>query len=317
MPVIALGIHGGCGVMARSDLDESGWADARRDLARALRAGWEVLRAQGSAVAAVEAAVVVMEDSPHFNAGYGAALNADGQALLDAAIMDGATLGAGAVCAVARSRNPVRVARALMEAGESVMLTGAAADRFAEAQGLPVMDPGYFVIDRQRQALARMQALRAAGTDRAASEAEKHGTVGAVALDAGGHLAAATSTGGFTNKPVGRIGDSPIIGAGTYARDGACAVSGTGAGEFFIRHVVGHEIASRMRYLGEDIATAAGHVVREDLAPYRIGAGLVAIDSTGTVVTPYNTQGMFRGWVTPEGAIHVATHEQVYIIESE
>jgi beta-aspartyl-peptidase (threonine type) len=276
-----------------------------------------VLRAQGSAVAAVEAAVVVMEDSPHFNAGYGAALNADGQALLDAAIMDGATLGAGAVCAVARSRNPVRVARALMEAGESVMLTGAAADRFAEAQGLPVMDPGYFVIDRQRQALARMQALRAAGTDRAASEAEKHGTVGAVALDAGGHLAAATSTGGFTNKPVGRIGDSPIIGAGTYARDGACAVSGTGAGEFFIRHVVGHEIASRMRYLGEDIATAAGHVVREDLAPYRIGAGLVAIDSTGTVVTPYNTQGMFRGWVTPEGAIHVATHEQVYIIESE
>jgi beta-aspartyl-peptidase (threonine type) len=301
--------------MARSDLDESGWADARRDLARALRAGWEVLRAQGSAVAAVEAAVVVMEDSPHFNAGYGAALNADGQALLDAAIMDGATLGAGAVCAVPRSRNPVRVARALMEAGESVMLTGTAADRFAEAQGLPVMDPAYFVIERQRHALARMQAHRAAGTDRAATEAEKHGTVGAVALDAEGHLAAATSTGGFTNKPVGRIGDSPIIGAGTYARDGACAVSGTGAGEFFIRHVVGHEIASRMRYLGEDLATAADHVVLEDLAPYRIGAGLVAIDSAGTVVTPYNTQGMFRGWVTPGGAIHVATHEDVYLIE--
>jgi beta-aspartyl-peptidase (threonine type) len=301
--------------MARGDLDESGWADARRDLAGALRAGWEVLRAQGSAVAAVEAAVVVMEDSPHFNAGYGAALNADGQALLDAAIMDGATLGAGAVCAVPRSRNPVRVARALMEAGESVMLTGTAADRFAEAQGLPVMDPAYFVIERQRHALARMQAHRAAGTDRAATEAEKHGTVGAVALDAEGHLAAATSTGGFTNKPVGRIGDSPIIGAGTYARDGACAVSGTGAGEFFIRHVVGHEIASRMRYLGEDLATAADHVVLEDLAPYRIGAGLVAIDSAGTVVTPYNTQGMFRGWVTPGGAIHVATHEDVYLIE--
>jgi beta-aspartyl-peptidase (threonine type) len=313
MSPIALGIHGGCGVMARSDLDETGWADARADLARALRAGWEVLRAHGSAVAAVEAAVVSMEDSPHFNAGYGAALNADGQALLDAAIMDGATLAAGAVSAVPRSRNPVRVARALMEAGESLMLTGPAVDRFAEAHGLAVMDPAYFVTERQRQALARMQAHRAAGTDRLASEAEKHGTVGAVALDAGGHLAAATSTGGFTNKPVGRIGDTPIIGAGTYARDGACAVSCTGAGEFFIRHVVGHEIASRMRYLGEDIATAAHRVVMDDLAPYRIGAGLVAIDGVGHVVTPYNTQGMFRGWVTPDGTVHVATHDEVFL----
>ena len=314
MSLIALGIHGGCGVMARDGLDEAGWADARADLARALRAGWAVLQADGSAVAAVEAAVVVMEDSPHFNAGHGAALNADGQALLDAAIMDGATLAAGAVCAVPQSRNPVRVARALMEAGASLMLTGPAADRFAETQGLPVMDPSYFVTDKQRQALARMQAHRAAGTGSGASEAEKHGTVGAVALDAAGHLAAATSTGGFTDKPVGRIGDSPIIGAGTYARDGACAVSGTGAGEFFIRHVVGHEIASRMRYLGEDIATAADHVVTQDLAPYGIGAGLVAIDGAGRVVTPYNTLGMFRGWVTPEGAIHVATHDEVFVI---
>ena len=194
------------------------------------------------------------------------------------------------------------------------MLTGPAADRFAETQGLPVMDPAYFVTDKQRQALARMQAHRAAGTGQAASEAEKHGTVGAVALDAAGHLAAATSTGGFTDKPVGRIGDSPIIGAGTYARDGVCAVSGTGAGEFFIRHVVGHEIASRMRFLGEDIATAAGHVVMEELAPYDIGAGLVAIDAAGRIVTPYNTLGMFRGWVTPDGRLHVATHDEVFVI---
>ena len=312
MPPIAIGIHGGCGVMARSDLDEAAWADARADLARALRAGWGVLTAKGSAVAAVEAAVVVMEDSPHFNAGHGAALNAEGHTRLDAAIMDGATLAAGAVSAAERTRNPVRLARALMEAGESVMLTGPAADRFAEATGLPIMDPAYFITDRQRKALARMQAHRRAGTDRTASEAEKHGTVGAVALDKDGHLAAATSTGGFTDKPVGRVGDSPIIGAGTYARDGACAMSGTGAGEFFIRHVVGHEIASRMRYLGEDLATAAGHVVLEELAPHRIGAGLVAIDGSGTVVTPYNTQGMFRGWVTPAGTIHVATHEQIF-----
>jgi L-asparaginase / beta-aspartyl-peptidase len=313
MSPTALGIHGGCGVMARGDLDDAAWADARADLGRALRAGWTVLHAQGSAVAAVEAAVIVMEDSPHFNAGHGAALSTDGHVLLDAAIMDGATLAAGAVSAVPCSRNPIRVARALMEAGESVMLTGQAADRFAAAQGLPVMDPAYFVTERQRCALARMQAHRAAGTDRIASEAEKHGTVGAVALDAAGHLAAATSTGGFTNKPAGRVGDSPIIGAGTYARDGACAVSCTGAGEFFIRHVVGHEIASRMRYLGEDLATAASRVVLEDLAPYGIGAGLVAVDGMGHVVTPYNTQGMFRGWVTPDGTCHVATHGEVFI----
>jgi beta-aspartyl-peptidase (threonine type) len=314
---IALGIHGGCGVMARGDLDDAAWGDARADLGCALRAGWAVLAAHGSAVAAVEAAVVVMEDSPHFNAGHGAALNAEGNALLDAAIMDGATLAAGAVSAVARSRNPVRVARAIMEAGESLMLTGPAADRFAEAHGLPVMHPAYFVTERQRKALARMRAHRAAGTDGAARESEKHGTVGAVALDAAGHLAAATSTGGFTNKPAGRVGDSPIIGAGTYARDGACAVSGTGAGEFFIRHVVGHEIASRMRYLGETLETAARRVVMEDLAPHRIGAGIVAIDSAGAVVTPYNTQGMFRGWVTPAGAIHVATHDEIFVLDNE
>ncbi len=301
MTPIALGLHGGCGVMARGDLDEAGWADARDALARALRAGWEVLRGGGSAVSAVEAAVVVMEDAHHFNAGFGSALNTEGEALLDAAIMDGATLAAGAVCAARHIRNPVRAARALMELGETLMLTGHGADDFARTHGLPMVDPGGLVTDKQRDALSRMKAHRAAGTHRTASEAEKHGTVGAVALDAAGHLAAATSTGGFTDKPVGRVGDSPIIGAGTYARDGFCAVSCTGAGEVFIRHVVGHEIASRMRHLGEDLITAADRVVFEDLAPYSIGAGLIAIDGSGHVVMPYNTQGMFRGWATPDG----------------
>ena len=228
--------------------------------------------------------------------------------------MDGATLAAGAISAAERSRNPVRVARALMEAGQSVMLTGPAADHFAAAQGLPIVDPGYFIIERQRAALARMKTHRAAGTDRMASEAEKHGTVGAVALDGAGHLAAATSTGGFTDKPVGRVGDLPIIGAGTYARDGVCAISGTGAGEFFIRHVLAHEIASRMRFLGEDLETAATTLVMEELTPHHIGAGLVAIDSAGRVAAPYNTAGMYRGWVTPDGAIHVATHEEIFLI---
>lgn len=160
-----------------------------------------------------------------------------------------------------------------------------------------------------------MQAHARAGTAAAASEAEKHGTVGAVALDGNGHLAAATSTGGYTNKPEGRIGDSPIIGAGTYARDGVCAVSGTGQGEFFIRHVLGHEIASRMAYLGELLEAAASRVVLDDLRPYGIGAGAIAIDAAGQVCAPFNTDGMYRGWVTVEGDLSVASHAEVLFVE--
>lgn len=308
----AIAIHGGCGVMAQLDLSENEWRAARDDLARALRAGWAKLQGGGTAVDAVEAAVMVLEDSVHFNAGHGAAFNAAGENELDSAIMDGSTLAAGAICAARRIRNPVSAARALMERGESVMLTGPAADRFAEEAGLTVVDPAYFGTERRRKALASMQARAKAGTMLSASEAEKHGTVGAVALDAAGHLAAATSTGGFTNKPVGRIGDSPIIGAGTYARDGACAVSGTGKGEVFIRHVLAHEIASRMAYLGESLDAAAEQVVMRDLAPYGVGAGLVAIDAEGHIAAPYNTDGMFRGWIDQDGRMAVGTHAEVY-----
>jgi len=286
------------------------WAEARRDLAEALRAGYAVLKAGGRAVDAVEAAVVVMEDSPHFNAGHGAALNENGIHELDASIMDGETLAAGAVSAARAIRNPVRAARALMDDGRAVFLTAAAADRFAEAKGLDVEPQSYFTTEKRRQALAAMKAHAAAGTE--GTENEKHGTVGAVALDAAGHLAAATSTGGYTNKPDGRVGDSPVIGAGTYARDGVCAVSGTGKGEFFIRYVVGHEIASRIAYQGQDLSTAASGVVDGDLAPHEIGAGLVAVDAEGAVCAPYNTPGMFRGWATSEGKAFVATHETIY-----
>lgn len=309
----AIAVHGGCGVMARLDLDEAEWAAARADLARALRAGWSLLAEGRSAVDAVEAAVVVLEDSARFNAGHGAALNAEGEHELDASIMDGSTLAAGAVCAARRIRNPVRAARAVMEAGESVLLTGPAADRFATASGLGTVDPSYFTTARRRAALQAMQAHAAAGTAAGASEAEKHGTVGAVALDRTGRLAAATSTGGFTNKPAGRVGDSPIIGAGTYARDGVCAVSGTGKGELFIRHVVGHELASRIAYRGEGLRPAADAIVFGDLSGH--GAGLVAVDGAGTIAAPFNTDGMFRGWVTTGGDLHVATHEEVFFVE--
>jgi len=311
MTKFALAIHGGCGVMAKLDLSEAEWIAARRDLGRALEAGYAVLERGGRALDAVQAAVVVMEDSPHFNAGHGAALNENGIHELDASIMDGTTLAAGAVCASRHIRNPVLAARAVLEHGDAVLLAGPAADRFAEAQGLAIEEQAYFTTERRRQALAAMKAHAAAGTQAAASESEKHGTVGAVALDRHGHLAAATSTGGYNNKPDGRVGDSPVIGAGTYARDGVCAVSGTGKGEFFIRHVVGHEVAARMAYLGEDVDAAATKVIMEDLKPHNIGAGLVAVGADGAIAAPYNTDGMFRGWVTDAREFRVASHAEV------
>ncbi len=309
---IALAIHGGCGVMAKLDLSEEEWAAARADLHRSLQAGWAVLDTGGSALDAVQAAVVVMENSPHFNAGYGAALNTDGEHELDASIMDGRTLEAGAVTLAKRIRNPIKAARRVMEKGEAVLLGGPAADAFAQTEGLDIVEPDYFTTERRVKALAAMKEHVAAGTAIKASEAEKHGTVGAVALDRAGHLAAATSTGGYNNKPAGRIGDTPIVGAGTYARDGVCAVSGTGKGEFFIRYAVGHEVASRINYLGEDLEKAAGKVIMEDLKPHNIGAGLVAVAADGSIAAPYNTDGMFRGWVTSEGQFFVATHSKVF-----
>lgn len=317
MTKFALAIHGGCGVMAKLDLSEAEWIAARRDLGRALKAGYAVLERGGNAIDAVQAAVVVMEDSPHFNAGHGAALNENAIHELDASIMDGKTLAAGAICASRRIRNPVLGARAVLEHGDMVMLAGPAADRFAEARGLAVEEQAYFTTERRKQALAAMKAHVAAGTQVAASESEKHGTVGAVALDQHGHLAAATSTGGYNNKPDGRIGDSPVIGAGTYARDGVCAVSGTGKGEFFIRHVVGHEVAARMAYLGEDVRTASAKVIIEDMKQHNIGAGLVAVGADGTVAAPYNTDGMFRGWVTEEGDFYVASHSEVVALTGD
>ncbi|MDO1583519.1 isoaspartyl peptidase/L-asparaginase family protein [Rhizobium oryzicola] len=316
MSKIALAIHGGCGVMAKLDLTEEEWQAARADLARALKAGWSILTNGGSALDAVEAAVVVMEDSPHFNAGYGAALNTDGEHDLDASIMDGRDLGAGAVTLVRRIRNPIKAARKVMEAGDAVLLGGDAADRFAANAGLEIVERTYFTTERRRKALAAMKAHAAAGTAAKASEAEKHGTVGAVALDAGGNLAAATSTGGYNNKPAGRIGDTPIVGAGTYARNGHCAVSGTGKGEFFIRYAVGHEVASRMRYLGEGLDAAASKVIHEDLKPHNIGAGLVAVGADGSISAPYNTDGMFRGWVLTDGRAFVGSHSEVFEVET-
>lgn len=311
---IALGLHGGCGTLDRSLMSEAEWAEARAHIAGALRAGWRILSAGGPAVAAVEATVVALEDSPHFNAGHGAALTAESTHELDASIMDGATLRAGAVAGVTRVRNPVRAARAVMDSGVAVLLGGAGADAFAAARGLDMVDPSYFTTQRRIEALASLKRKAATGEILRASEAEKHGTVGAVARDSAGHLAAATSTGGFNNKPVGRIGDSPIIGAGAYAADGVCAVSCTGQGEIFIRCVAAHELAARIRYRGDSLAQASRDIVHDLVGGYGIGAGMIALGPSGEPVAPYNTLGMYRGWVTTTGEMTVATHHETHAL---
>lgn len=312
MADIALGLHGGCGTLHQSLQSAADWAESRQHMANALRAGWSILRSGGSALDAVQATVVVLEDSPHFNAGHGSALTAAAEHELDASIMDGATLAAGAVCTVRRTRNPVKAARAVLDSGRAVLLGGVAADRFAEQQGLEMVPNTYFTTPRRIDALRSLQEKEATGSFIPASEAEKHGTVGAVARDANGHLAAATSTGGFNNKPAGRVGDSPIIGAGTYARDGMCAVSCTGQGEIFIRRVAAYDIAARMQYAGATLEAAAHTVVFETLASHNIGAGLVALGAQGNPVVPYNTLGMYRGWITTDGALVVATHKDLH-----
>lgn len=309
---IALGLHGGCGTLERSLLSDAEWQDSREQLARALRAGWQILRAGGSALDAVQATVVVMEDSAHFNAGHGAALTENSEHELDASIMDGATLAAGAVSLVRRTRNPVLAARALLDSGRAVLLAGPAADAFAQQQGLAMVEPSYFTTQRRVDALRSLKEKAQSGMILPASEAERHGTVGAVARDCNGHLAAATSTGGFNNKPAGRVGDSPIIGAGTYARDGVCAVSCTGQGEIFIRRVAAYDLAARIAYAGQTLEAASHALVFETLASHNIGAGMVALGASGNAVAPYNTLGMYRGWISTDGELTVATHRTLH-----
>ena len=312
MSGIAIGLHGGCGTLAHDLQSSADWEESRAHMGLALRSGWHILQAGGSALDAVQATVVVMEDSPHFNAGHGAALTERGEHELDASIMDGATLAAGAVCTVRRVRNPVLAARSVLQGGQAVLLAGHAADEFAERHGLVMVKPSYFTTQRRLDALRRLKENAASGAILPASEAEKHGTVGAVARDAHGHLAAATSTGGFNNKPAGRVGDSPIIGAGTYAKDGVCAVSCTGQGEVFIRCAVAYDLVARIQYANQSLSAAADALVFDTLTGHGIGAGLIALGSSGNPVAPFNTLGMYRGWITTDGKLTVATHRELH-----
>jgi len=282
MPIV-IAIHGGAGVLRA---DKPG-ASQRAVLKQALEAGYEVLERGEPSLDAVAAAVVVLEDSPLFNAGRGSSFNSDGEIEMDASIMEGAGLRAGAVAAVRRIRNPVLAARAVMEASRHVLLAGNGAERFARKHGLKLEPAEYFHTARRLSALKR-------------NLTSYHGTVGAVALDAAGNLAAATSTGGYTGKLPGRIGDSPIIGAGTYADNRACAVSGTGFGEAFIRAAVGHDVCARMLYAHVSLATAAAAALK-NVASLGADGGLIAVDRRGNVAMPFNSEGMYRACIDRRG----------------
>jgi beta-aspartyl-peptidase (threonine type) len=286
----SLAIHGGAGAITRERLDEAQQEEVRAGLAAALDAGSKVLAEGGSAVDAAQAAIEVLEDDPHFNAGRGAVFSYDGKNELDAAIMDGRDRAAGAVTGVTRIRHPVALARAVMADGPHVFLSGEGAEAFAREKGFEMTDPAWFATPQRLKALEEFKARKVGWFDVDLN----YGTVGAVARDAEGHVAAATSTGGLTGKRWGRIGDSPVIGAGTYADDRACAVSATGAGEFFIRAGVAHTICDRVLFLQETIQQAADATIAE-VAALGGDGGVIVAGPDGSTAFSFNTPGMYRG----------------------
>jgi beta-aspartyl-peptidase (threonine type) len=300
-------IHAGAGVI-RHDMTPVKEKAIRAAMALALQRGYAELKAGKSAVDAVTVALVVLEDDPNFNAGKGAVFTHDGTNELDAAIMDGNTLSAGAVAGVQRVKNPILLARAVMDKTPYVMLSGAGAEAFAKEQGISLVDPSYFRTEQRWQQLQKALKEDAAKQPHADEETAKHfGTVGAVALDAQGHLAAGTSTGGMTDKRWGRIGDSPIIGAGTYANAG-CAVSATGWGEFYMRTVAAHAICMRVTQMRVPLKRAAADVINREIPSLGGNGGAIALDAQGHISIPFNTDGMYRGWIGADGVPHVAIY---------
>lgn len=304
-PVIAL--HGGAGTILKANMTPEKEAAYHAALAECLEAGLIILRAGGTSIDAVTASVMALEDNPLFNAGRGAVFTTDAKHEMDAAVMKGDTRESGAISGICGPRHPVLAARAVMEQTEHVFFAGEGAQRFCETAGLEMMDPEWFSTEVRLEALkAEMERRRLGGEDDG-DPARKHGTVGAVALDQHGHLAAATSTGGMTAKTPGRVGDSPVIGAGTWADDKTAAISATGHGEFFIRWAVGHEIDARMRWAGQDLEQAATDVVTE-LGEIGGSGGLVSVDAKGNICLPFNSPGMYRAWCGTDGVIHTGIY---------
>ena len=285
----AIVMHGGAGGISRENITPEMDKEYRASLLIALNTGKKILAEGGTALDAVEQTIRIMEDNPLFNAGKGAVFTHDGKNELDAAIMDGSSLSAGAVAGVTDIKNPITAARYVMTKSEHVLLTGAGASQFAKEQGLEIVPPSYFYTERRFNELQEIL------------KKEKNGTVGCCALDKNGNLAAGTSTGGMANKRYNRVGDSPIIGAGTYANNRTCAVSGTGHGEYFIRWTVAHDISALMEYKGLTLKEASELVVNDKLLKAGGSGGVISVDKSGNISMPFNSKGMFRGFATADG----------------
>ena len=297
---VAIALHGGAGTLTRDKMTPEQERVYLEILDTAVELGHARLRAGAPGYEVVREVIRLMEDSPLFNAGFGAVFTWDGRHELDASIMLGESLRAGAVAGITRVKNPIEAAYAVMEASPHVLLSGSGADAFAEGQGLDLVDNQYFSTPERARALERYRAARVG------SDSAKFGTVGVVVLDAQGNLAAGTSTGGMTGKRWGRIGDSPLIGSGTYADNGSCAVSATGHGEFFIRWQVASDICARVRYQKVYLQAAATHVIHQELAPAGGDGGVVAVDPRGNVAMVFNTEGMYRASINGVGEKVVA-----------
>ncbi|MGE5340548.1 MAG: isoaspartyl peptidase/L-asparaginase family protein [Candidatus Omnitrophota bacterium] len=295
-------IHGGAGIMEKVKMPEEKEKQYRQKLEEALTTGYRILEQGGKALDAVEAAIRILEDSPLFNAGKGAVFAANGMNELDASIMDGKSLNAGAVAEVTHIKNPISLARLVMEKSSHVLLAGAGAETFAKQMGIKLVSNKYFFTKERWEGLLKAQ--KEEKEKAAESKGNKCGTVGAVALDKNGDLAAGTSTGGMTNKRYGRVGDSPIIGAGTYANNRTCAVSGTGYGEYFIRSVVAYDISALMEYTGSSVQQAAETAI-DKMSKMGGYGGVIAIDHAGNVAMPFSTSGMYRGYLKSDGKMYI------------
>ena len=304
-------MHGGAGTITRQSMTAEMEKQYRETLEQALRTGHGILAKGGTSIDAVEASIRILEDSPLFNAGKGAVFTHDGKNELDAAIMDGKTMKAGSVAGLTIVRNPISAARAVMEKSPHVMLIGRGAELFATKMGLEIVDPSYFWTERRWKAL-QQELTKSEHSSYSVPEEKKYGTVGAVALDRDGNLAAGTSTGGTTNKEFGRVGDSPVIGAGTYAANDSVAVSATGTGEYFIRWTVAYDIAALVKYKGMSVQEAGDEVIHrklENLKPTKGGGGVIILDRKGNFSMPFNTEGMYRGWIGDDGVPHVLIYK--------
>jgi len=308
-PPVAIVLHAGAGTIERDSLKPETERQIRSMLEQAVRAGHHILTSGGSSLDAVTAAVTMLEDSPFFNAGKGAVFNAQGKHELDAAIMDGSNLQAGAVAAVHNIRNPILLARKVMTDSVHVMLIGEGAEMFAREHGIAFEDDDYFYTELRWQQLQKARASENPEAHLVSESPDRWlSTVGAVALDAAGNLAAATSTGGTTNKRWGRVGDSPIIGAGTYADNRSCAVSATGHGEYFIRATVARDICARVQFLGVSLRQAADDVIKGQLVEMGGDGGVIALDHHGNVAISFNTPGMYRASIGVDGKMFVGIY---------